>query len=794
MSVNRRTALRGGAIAAASVALASSAAGTAFASTASVGAAANTDTTTGGAADPASIVKAYRELQAGINRPSPERAAALVNLDRVAKAYNASMTVTGDQLWADLPKGPGSNSFPSMYGRLRAISVNWATPGGALYHDPTVLARVKAALEILYVNQYNENTDEIGNWYSYEIGVPYYLLHSLVSVSDQLTAAELTRYLQPVLRFTGNPNIRTNNPTLAETGANRGDKALIAVVSGALLSDTVRIAKGIDAITDVVGGGSASLVGRVTKGDGYHPDGSFIQHDVIPYAGHYGLVLLTAFAGLIHVTDGTAYALNADLRQKIYDTVADTYAPFVFAGSMMEPVRGRMLSRQGETAHDAGKQLTGAVVLLALSAPDATKKQLSGLVAEWIGENKFAPYYEIPDPERFSPGPDLVAIPGIEFGQELLSSKVSTAKAVAVNRVYGQQDRIVHVTENWSASLGVASTRICRYESVNGQNLHGWYVGDGVLYTFQPKSQGHYTDVYWPTVDPTLLPGATSKAGTPPKPPTSGPLTPNPHTGGVRWDDRHGAYALDLITEDGTLTAKKSWFFTPEGIVCLGAGITDTSGAEVRTAIENRNLGENGSGSLTADFCSVPVTPGRSTALRRPRWLHLDGVGGYVVLDGSDVTALREDRTGSWRDVDTGANTKGTTVPYTRRYQKLVLSHGVNPAGASYAYAVLPTASRPATVASSLAWRVRSNTATSQAIRLWDSTLLANFFAAGSVEELTVSGPASVAVGRTRSGWKIAVSDPTQLQTSIEVTVRRKSVDVPVAGTFGATQVVSLAD
>jgi len=44
-------------------------------------------------------------------------------------------------------------------------------PGGALYHDPTVLTRVKAALEILYVNQYNENTGEIGNWYSYEIGV-----------------------------------------------------------------------------------------------------------------------------------------------------------------------------------------------------------------------------------------------------------------------------------------------------------------------------------------------------------------------------------------------------------------------------------------------------------------------------------------------------------------------------------------------------------------------------------------------------------------------------------------------
>jgi len=99
-----------------------------------------------------------------------------------------------------------------MYGRLRAIAVNWATPGGALYHDPTVLTRVKAALEILYVNQYNENTGEIGNWYSYEIGVPYYLLHSLVSVSDQLTTAEITRYLQPRPAFHRQPQHPYQHP------------------------------------------------------------------------------------------------------------------------------------------------------------------------------------------------------------------------------------------------------------------------------------------------------------------------------------------------------------------------------------------------------------------------------------------------------------------------------------------------------------------------------------------------------------------------------------------------------
>ncbi len=777
MHVTRRTALRGGAAAAASVALTTAIARPSFARPASqvpLGM--------------SSIVTGYRQLQTGIDRPSAERAAALRNLDRVAKAYNDSMTVGGGPLWKDLPLGPGSDFTTSMYARLRAIAVDWGTPGGALAGDTAVPGRLKAALELLYTNdQYSEKTAEIGNWYTYEIGVPLYLLHILATVADELTQEELAKYLKPVLKFSGNPNLRTNNPSVVETGANRADKSTISIVSGAMLGDGDRIRRGVAAFTDVEGGGAASVVAKLDRaaGDGFHTDGSFIQHDSVPYPGHYGIVLLTAVAAAVHVTEGTEFELPADVREAAYSLVSDTFAPFVHAGALMESVRGRFLSRQGETAHDIGHQLTGAVVLLARSASGRHREELGGLAAKWITEDTFAPYLEIPDPERFAPGPDLVGVPGIEFAQELLATGIRPTPTVATHRVFGQQDRMVHVTEGWSASLGVASTRISRYESVNAMNLHGWYTGDGSLYLFLPKAKGHFTDAYWPTVDPSLLPGTTTKTG--PTPPLEQvPLTGKAHCGGVRWDARHGAHALDFVSQDGTLTAKKSWFFTPSGVVCLGAGITDASGERIRTTIENRNLGENGSGVLLADGRLV----GRSESLRHKRWLHLEKVGGYVLLDAAEVTALREDRTGTWRDVDKGANTKGTTVPYTRRYQKLVIEHGVKPAGASYAYAVLPTASVLQTVASAPAWRVRANTAAVQAIRLWDATVLANFFAAGSVDEVSVSGPASVALGRVRDGWQLAVSDPTQQQDVIKVTIRRKTVEIPVEGTFGATQVV----
>ena len=81
----------------------------------------------------------------------------------------------------------------------------------------------------------NESVGEIGNWYTYEIGVPYYVLHTLSVVADQLTADELARYVSPIKRFVGNPNVRANNTAVVETGANRADKALISIVAGATL-------------------------------------------------------------------------------------------------------------------------------------------------------------------------------------------------------------------------------------------------------------------------------------------------------------------------------------------------------------------------------------------------------------------------------------------------------------------------------------------------------------------------------------------------------------------------------
>lgn len=759
--------------------------------------------------DHAKIVAAYRELQIGGDRSSPRRNRAVAALDQVAVGHNASMDVTADQLWPDLPVGPGSTYFPSMYYRLRTIAVDWATPGSALSARPELPERIVTALGTLHRTQYNEHTAEIGNWYSYEIGVPYWLLQTVVALGDRLPAADRERVLRPVRRFVADPNRRTNNPDVVETGANRADKALIAVVSGALAADSARVAAGIAAVTDAAGGGAADLTRRTTQGDGYHPDGSFIQHGVVPYPGHYGLVLLSAIAALTYVTHDTATRLAPAVREAFERVVTDVHAPFLFAGSMMEPVRGRMLSRQGETGHDAGHQFIAAVVLLASTATGQARTRLSGLAARWIAEGTWAPYLDVSNVGRFSGGLQPVGVPEVELAEQLPTISRDLA-STALHRTFPQMDRMVHVTDRWSASLGTGSTRICRYESINGMNLHGWYTGDGVLYTFLPNQQGHYSDAYWPTVDATLLPGTTVKDAAPPPLLSDPPRTTRSYAGGARFDGQHGLQALDFISQDGTLSAKKSWFLTPDAVICLGAAITDFSGAPVRTAIENRGLGEHGTPLLLVDGRPDTSPMGHATSVPHARWLHLNGTGGYVLLDGHDttpLTLLREDRTGTWLGIDTGANTHGTSDPYTRRYQKIVLDHGIRPTGAAYAYAVLPGASPAQTRRATGRWTVLANSGRTQAVRLDGHLTAASFFTAGAVDGLQVSGPATALWGRTQRGWTCALADPTQTGGTVRVTVDRAChrvvhadptvtvvathprlvVDIEVAGSLGAT-------
>lgn len=732
------------------------------------------------------LARAAQQLTGGAFDPrDPDFAAALAALDAEASAWWQRIdTSAGRQaLWADLSPAADPGMFGQSYPRLRTLATAWATPGTSLSGQPAVRDGILDALRFLHTAGYNASRRETGNWWFWEIGAPRALMDVCVLLRADLPQEDRDAYVRTVAAFVPDPDRRTNSPALAETGANRADKAVIVALRGLLAGDPAALVLARDGLSDVRGNGRNSLFQYVTSGDGFYRDGSFVQHSNVAYTGTYGSVLLGGAGQLMALLAGSDWALTDPSVEVLYEAVERSFAPFLFDGLMMDAVRGRAVSREAARDHDDGASAVAHILQLAEAAPRAYADRWRAAAKGWILRNTRTPYK------------DLVRIPDLARAKALLAdASVRPADRLTGHFVLADMDRVVHRRPSWACALSLSSKRIAAYEAGNGENLHGWYTGDGMTYLYDGDDTDVFGDAFWPTVDPYRLPGTTvdtrrradlaTGSGT-------GTFRPqNAVAGGAVLDARLGAAAMELIADGSTLRAKKAWFFLDNAVVALGAGITASDGRTIETVVENRNLHAGGAPRLVVDGHRQPTEQGWSASLDDARWVHLEGTGGYVFPSGGPLRALREERTGTWRAVNTGADTGGSPTPVTRRYATLWFDHGPSPASASYSYVLLPGA----TAAATLAWsrsrpaRVLANDATVQAVAAPRHGLLAaHFWAAGSVDGLAADGPGTVLVCRRDQGVSVAVADPGRTATTL--TVR---LPFPVRRVISADDTVSV--
>lgn len=729
-----------------------------------------------GAVDEFGVLRArWSGLATGgaIDPGDPVYADALAKLSRQAQGFLDTLSVDPNRtaLWADLPLSPSSGNFSISYTRLKTIALARATDGTTLTSDPG--AALASALDFLNQRAYNETLPETGNWWFWEIGAPRALLDTCILAYDALSAEQRASYLKAVDRFVPDPNRRTNSPTVRETGANRVDKALIVALRGIAGDDAGKVASARDALSDVAEAGKNSVFTYVTSGDGFYRDGSFVQHGNLAYVGTYGNVALGGVANLFSLLGGSTWDITDPKRTVILDAVEASFAPFMVNGLMMDAVSGRAISREKAGDHRNGHATTSTVLLLASGIAEPYASTYKALAKSWLTRDRLNDYLP------------AASIPEISRAKAVLADDtVKPAPAKPQHFQFSNQDRVVHRRPGWTFALALSSKRMARYESGNGENLRGWYVGDGMSYLYT-DDQSQFFDAFWPTVDAQRLPGTT--VSTKPREPLgSGPGTGTvaafaEWVGGASYQKAIGAVGMHLINHGKSLQARKSWFCLSDAVVALGAGIVGTDGYPVETVVENRKS--------TAKL----LVNGRTATNQLyddPRWAHLDGVGGYLFPTESRVRAHQEDRTASWSEINVGNDTAGSTTPFTRRYQSLVVEHGLE--AGDYAYILLPGASPWQTALRSVhpGITILANTATVQAIRSdRDQVTMANFWGPGSVAGITSDGPASVVVGHTT----IAVSDPSRTASTVRLTIERRTgpplvLDVPVGGTRGATQ------
>jgi hyaluronate lyase len=695
------------------------------------------------------------------NPLDPDIAAQIVALTAEANSNWSTMDNTpGTYLWSDLNSGSNTSQITAGYNRIKTMALAYATTGSTLQNNAALLADILIALDWMYTNRYNETKTNVANWWDWEIGAPLALNDIVVLLYEQLTSTQITNYMNAIEHF---------QPTITSTGANRVWECTVIGVRGILVKNAAKIASARDGLSNVFN--------YVTSGDGFYKDGSFIQHSKHPYNGGYGLGLLKDMADLMYVLNGSTWTVTDVDIKNVYSWVYDSFEPFMYKGAMMDMTRGRDVSRYYDQDHDSGGAVIGAIIRISQFAPSADAAAFRSMVKSWIQSDTSRDYF------TYAP------INFIVLGKEIVAN--ATARAALVNNYqFPGMDRSVHLRPGFGYGISMSSNRIYNYESINSENLKGWYLGDGMTYLYN-NDLAAYTD-FWPTVNPYRLPGTTVDTVT--KTNSSGheALSTKNWVGGTSILDSYGISGMELDASGSTLTAKKSWFMFDDEIVALGSGITNTDSRTIETIVENRKLNSSGSNAFTVNGTAKSSALGWSEAMTGVNWAHLAGSEtgsniGYYFPTGAAVKALREARTGKWSNIDGRAGTPTTNI--TSNYLTMWLDHGLNPTNGTYSYVTLPnkTSAQVSSYASSPNVTILENSSTAQAVKettlnvvgmnFWTDAL--KWIQVGATNFVSSDKKSAVMTSETVNDIEVAVSDPTQANTgSINIELNRSAASV----------------
>jgi hyaluronate lyase len=666
--------------------------------------------------------------------------------DRANRVWsNMNTNASRTALWSNRSFGsnrPLGSNFSSggvtrNFSQLETMALAWATPGCPLYGNTNLAASVDDGMDWMVTHVFTPTATETGNWWDWEIGGPQAFNNAFTLMYPTLTATEISNYC---VALDGHLPGGSANLYGWQASTAIADLGIVMVVRGILGKDAGSITTGLTKIS--------TIFPDVTTGGGFYADGSFVMHTNKPFTGGYGQILLHVISDLINLMEDSTWQFTDAEKNCVFKWVTNSFEPVIYNGAMMDMVRGRTLSRANETEIIDGLRTLDDIRQVARFAPPAMAAAFS----------------------NFASAPLL---PPGQFQ-------------------FAGMDRVVALRKDFGLGISMSSRRIANYESIDYENLHGWFTGDGMTYLYVGPVETQFAGDFWPTVDPYHLPGTTVEmiprvAGA-----GAGKTTSQHWVGGAQVLRSYGTAGMSLANPvSPALTAKKSWFMFDNEVVCLGAGITCGDPAEIDTTVEDRRLGTDPTNNFTVNGTVITPVMGWSNNLNNVSWCALDGMGGYYFPGGAaNLQAAFVSNSGSWSDLTGRRRSPAAAASfssfsfgsYTDDYLKLWFNHGVNPTNATYAYVLLPnmTASNMAAYAADPDIVVITNTPEVQAAKKPSLGVVAvNFWMGGthSVDLITANEPSSIITSQKSSGFAVGISDPTQTNTgSITVTLNRAAL------------------
>lgn len=353
-----------------------------------------------------------------------------------------------------------------------------------------------------------------------------------------------------------------------------------------------------------------STIAVVSSGEGIQTDWCFHQHGAQPQIGNYGSQFLSGQVFWSNVFAGESYGYSQAQRDILTGMVENCFEWSLWKGGLEPGAMGRQI--------DDSVYLKGGRIADAVAASGRT----------------------LGDPRGY--------------------------------RYFDKSAYSIYRTDGWMASVKMGTSTIISSESTNGDNIYGWYLGDGAIWTLVTGREYEKVHALWD--DWRMVPGVTQFRGVP-TPAFGDKVKYRKPTATASGDGSALRTTFAYGPEEG-LSYTKTWSFRPNGYDVRVANVTVTSSApagrsDVATCIENANACDGDAGMVTQ-------TPTYS--------VYHNGAVYYVIFAAPErISFVLEDREGDQHDYTTSLPV-GTMV--SGRIFQLLVSHGKSPSNDTLAYSV----------------------------------------------------------------------------------------------------------
>jgi len=574
------------------------------------------------------------------------------------------------------------------------------------YHkngSPEYLDAIHRTLAYWIKNDFRSN-----NWWQNQINIPF-CYSSLLMMLDKNAVASEVAFLEDVLA----KRIKQNNPT----GQNKIWQHDIEARVALLHNDIEQFRRAVDNLKSLV---------KIGIEEGVQPDYSYHQHGAMLQFGNYGFHYVNSLLFWMTVTKGSKFAFEPDKEKILFDYCTNGLRWTIYQKSMDVLALGRQLRPncgliRGAYLHDNFNIIKSS----------------------------------------FPAEPCLFTVSGFQ-------TAATASCSLTGNKSFWRSDYMVHrKADQYMISLKMHGNYVKKVESINGENLRGAFLNDGVCLVQRSGLEHHNIAPLW---NWTMLPGITCDTTLDVSDPKIMKASNVSNFVGQLSDGQAGFGAM--YYQRDSVSASKSYFFIGDMVVALGAGVLAPDMKKIVTTVNQRY--------------SAQQKPVVQTTRGATQWIWHDSIA-YFFPGNQDIYCKTSLATGDWEHVDKWKGSK----PVQDELVTISISHAKNNA---YVYLIGPglSYSDAKKMAKKLPIRVVSNTETVQAVQS-EAKTMAVFYKPAALQipgsqRLIVSQPCLVLV--TNQGDKaIWVSDPTRQLSkgSLQLGAEVINFDFPAGDNAGAS-------